>query len=72
MSDILIIIALFIIAIVEVIRMIQNCIQIHYINKDTGARNNAYNEFVKSLKYTDKEFVERLLREFEEGGKENE
>lgn len=69
MNDILIIIALFIIAIVEVIRMIQNCIQIHYINKDTGARDNAYNEFVKSLKYTDKEFVERMLREFEKENK---
>lgn len=56
---------LWIIAICEVVRALQNMIQIHTIRKDTGARENAYAEFVKSLKQTDKEFVRRMLEEFE-------
>lgn len=58
--------ALWIIATCEIIRAIQNMIQIRSIQKDTSARDNAYAEFVKSLKFTDKEFVERVLKEFEE------
>ena len=57
--------AIWIIAICEVIRAIQNMIQIHTIRHDTSARDNAYAEFVKSLKKTDREFVERMLKEFE-------
>ena len=60
-------VALWIIAIVEVIRAIQNHIQLTAIKHDTSARDNAYAEFVKSLKYSDREFVRRLLEEFEEG-----
>lgn len=60
-------VALWIIAIVEVIRAIQNHIQLTAIKNDTSARDNAYAEFVKSLKYSDREFVRRLLEEFEEG-----
>jgi len=48
--------------------MLQNFVQIHTIIHDTSARDNAYAEFVKSLKSTDKEFVKRLLEEFEEVG----
>ena len=59
------IVALWIIAVCEVIRAIQNMIQIMAIRHDTGARDNAYAEFVKSLKYTDREFVKRMLEEFE-------
>ena len=59
-------IALWIIAIVETIRMIEQTIQLRMIAKDIGARDNAYAEFVKSLKQTDREFVKRLLEEFEE------
>lgn len=59
------IVALWIIAICEVIRVTQNMIQIMAIRHDTGARDNAYAEFVKSLKQTDKEFVKRMLEEFE-------
>ena len=59
-------IALIIIAVCEVIRAIQNAMQISMLRHDTGARDNAYAEFVKSLKATDKEFVERMLKEFEE------
>ena len=59
------IIALWIIAVCEVIRAVQNMIQIMTIRHDTGARDNAYAEFVKSLHQTDKDFVRRMLDEFE-------
>ena len=59
-------IAIWIIAVCEIIRAVQNCIQIIAIRRDTSARDNAYAEFVKSLKVTDREFVQRVLREFEE------
>ncbi len=59
------IIALWIIAVCEIIRAVQNMIQIMTIRHDTGARDNAYAEFVKSLHQTDKDFVRRMLDEFE-------
>ena len=59
-------IAIWIIAVCEIIRAVQNFIQIHTIKGDATARDNAYAEFVKSLKMNDREFVERMLREFEE------
>lgn len=59
------IIAIWIIAICSVIRITQNAIQLRMLLRDAGARNNAYAEFVKSLKATDKEFVKRVLNEFE-------
>lgn len=58
-------IALWIIAIVEIIRMVQNHIQLSAIRHDTSARDNAYAEFVKSLKQSDREFVRELLEEFD-------
>lgn len=58
-------IAIWIIAICSVIRITQNTIQLHSLLKDASARNNAYAEFVKSLKATDKDFVKRVLNEFE-------
>lgn len=58
--------AIWIIAICEIIRAAQNMVQLLAIRKDTAARDNAYAEFVKSLKQTDREFVKRLLEEFEE------
>ena len=63
-------IALWIIAICEVIRAIQNHISLTALRHDTSARDNAYAEFVKSLKMNDREFVRRLLEEFEEGADE--
>lgn len=60
-------IALWIIAIVAIIRAIQNHIQLMSIKRDASARDNAYAEFVKSLKQSDREFVKRMLEEFEEG-----
>ena len=59
------IVALWIIAVCEVIRAIQNMMQIVMVKHDTGARDNAYAEFVKSLNKTDREFVKDLLEEFE-------
>ena len=65
-------IAIWIIAICEVIRALQNMLQLKAIKQDTSARDNAYAEFVKSLKKTDREFVKDLLKEFDnvEGGAE--
>ncbi len=57
--------ALWIIAICEVIRAVQNLLQLWMLKRDTRARDNAYAEFIKSLKQTDKEFVRRMLEEFE-------
>lgn len=62
------IIAIWIIAICEVIRTIQNMMQLTMLKRDTGARDNAYAEFVKSLNKTDREFVKDLLEEFEKQG----
>ena len=56
---------LWIIALCEVIRAAQNMVQIMTIRHDTKGRDNAYAEFVKSLKQSDREFVERMLKEFE-------
>lgn len=60
------IVAIWIIAICEVIRALQNMVQLFMVFHDTGQRDNAYKEFVKSLKDNDKEFVKKMLREFEE------
>ena len=59
-------VAIWIIATCEVIRALQNALQIWLVVRDTGKRDNAYSEFVKSLHGTDKEFVKRILEEFEE------
>ena len=58
------IIAIWIIAICGVIRIVQNFIQLHMLHHDTGARDNAYAEFVKSLKTDDREMVKRILEAF--------
>lgn len=60
-------IALWIIAICELIRALQNWVQLAMIKHDTGARDNAYAEFVKSLKDDDREFVRKMLKEFKRG-----
>ena len=67
-----IMVAVSVIAICSVIRIIQNGIQLHQLIRDTGARDNAYREFVKSLKKTDKQVVREFLREAEEYLKANE
>ena len=58
--------ALWIIAVVETIRMIEQSLQLRLIAIDTGARDNAYAEFIKSLKVDDREFVRNMLEEFEQ------
>ena len=57
--------ALWIIAICEMIRVAQNMVQVLMIKHDAKGRDNAYAEFVKSLKESDREFVRRMLDEFE-------
>jgi bifunctional pyridoxal-dependent enzyme with beta-cystathionase and maltose regulon repressor activities len=57
--------ALWIIAVCEVVRAVQNFVQIMTIRHDTKGRDNAYAEFVKSLKATDRDFVRGMLDEFE-------
>lgn len=59
-------IALWIIAVVETIRMIEQSLQLRLIAKDSGARDNVYAEFIKSLKMNDREFVRSMLEEFEQ------
>lgn len=56
--------AIWIIAICEVIRAAQNALQLLSFRNEKGMRENAYSEFVKSLKSTDKEFVKNMLEEF--------
>ncbi|MBQ3394234.1 MAG: hypothetical protein IJG64_03675 [Oscillospiraceae bacterium] len=64
--------AITVIAICSCIRIIQNGIQLFMLIRDSGARDNAYREFVKSLKKTDKQVVREFLREAEEYLKANE
>lgn len=58
--------ALWIIAICEIIRLIQNTIQLTNIINSKALQRNAHEEFIKSLKKNDREFVRDLLKEFEE------
>ena len=62
--------ALWIIAVCEVIRMIQNCLQLKkmYAKNDNleDMQRKAYEEFVKSLNKTDKQFVEEMLEGMKE------
>lgn len=59
------IIAIWIIAVCEVIRALQNALQLVMVKRDSGARDNAYAAFVDSLKQDDRQMVEKLLRQFE-------
>ena len=58
--------ALWHIAICEIIRLIKNTIQLTNIVNSKALQRNAHEEFIKSLKKTDREFVKDLLKEFEE------
>ena len=60
-------IALWIIAICEVIRAAQNALQLILVKRDSSQRDNAYAEFINSLKQDDRQFVRRMLEEFEKG-----
>lgn len=59
-------IAIWIIAVCEIIRAAQNMLQIYMLKHDTGARDDAYKAFIDSLKASDKEMVEKCLRAFQE------
>ena len=58
-------IALWIIAICEVIRALQNMVQLVHVKKSEKVSENAYQEFIKSLHKTDREFVKDMLKEYE-------
>lgn len=59
-------IALWIIAICEVIRALQNAVQLLMLRENKKPYENACSEFVKSLKTDDREMVKNLLKEFEQ------
>lgn len=69
-------VAIWIIAVCEVARMVQNAIQLGSLLNDAKDRKWAYQEFVDSLKDTDREFVKKMLVEIEqkesEGAESNE
>lgn len=58
-------IPLWIIAICEIIRAFQNIVPIVSTIKNSKAQENAYSEFIKSLKKSDKEFVRDMIQEWE-------
>lgn len=58
-------IPLWIIAICEIIRAIQNIVPIVSTIKNSKAQENVYSEFIKSLKKSDKEFVRDMIQEWE-------
>lgn len=58
-------VAIWIIAICEVIRAIQNLVPIIATIKNSKAQENAYSEFIKSLKKSDKEFVADMIQEWQ-------
>lgn len=58
-------IALWIIAICEVIRALQNMVQLVHVKKSEKVSENAYQEFIKSLHKTDREFAKDMLKEYE-------
>lgn len=64
-------IALWIIAICEIIRTAQNHIQLAHIRHNEKNQDNAYAEFIKSLKQSDKEFVKQMLMEYEKEHRED-
>ena len=59
------IVAIWIIAVCEVIRALQNIVPIVVQVKNSKSQENAYSEFVKSLKKTDREFVDDLIKEWD-------
>lgn len=58
-------IAIWIIAVCEVIRAIQNIVPIVVQIRNSKSQENAYSEFIKSLKKSDKEFVADMIQEWQ-------
>ncbi len=58
-------IALWIIAVCEVIRALQNIVPIVVQVRNSKSQENAYSEFIKSLKKSDKEFMADMIQEWQ-------
>ena len=63
-------IAIWIIAICEVVRMAQNAIQLLHVKRSEKREINAYEEFFKRMKQSDREFVRNMLEEYEKAESE--
>jgi hypothetical protein len=59
------IIAIWIIAVCEVIRALQNIVPIVVQVRNSKSQENAYSEFIKCLKKSDKEFVADMIQEWQ-------
>ena len=55
-------ISLWVIAICEVIRLIQNGIQLMKVNKEEDMRANAYKEYIKSLHQSDADYLRGIVK----------
>lgn len=58
--------ALWIIAICEMVRMIQNGIQLYTILTERDKREICYDEILKSVSMPDEEIAKKLMRKWEE------
>lgn len=58
------IIAIWIIAVCEVIRALQNIVPIVVQVRNSKNQENAYSEFIKNLKKSDKEFMADMIQEW--------
>lgn len=58
--------ALWIIAICEMVRMIQNGIQLYTILTERDKREICYDEILKSVSLPDEEIAKKLMRKWEE------
>lgn len=58
-------IAIWLIAMCEIIRLIQNSMQLRHLWKSEKMSANAYEEFISHLKQSDKEFIREMLEQFE-------
>ena len=59
------VVAIWIIAVCEVIRALQNVMQLIMYWNDKGQRDNAYQAFIYSLKDSDRDMVKKLLMEID-------
>lgn len=59
-------IAVWILAIVGVIRIIQNSIQLKALKQDQKAKNGLYNGFIESLNKSNQEWVREVLESYKD------
>ena len=62
--------AIWIIAICEVIRAMQNMMQLMMARRQTMLNVRATDEFIQNLKKSDREFVREMLETYERQGRE--